>query len=471
MRALVGILIVLLLTGCSGAGNSLKSVTSTPNPAQISQPTIEELTEQLQADFDRLGIDPAKVPAAVPSGSANDVFDLAAAIVDPDGEGPESPTGIELTWTEQMVGDYDQNGEVNSGDITPLGLNFGAMVDYSPPDPPGEPAWWPSGDPAGEGALNWRLARIDGDHNGELNVGDVTPLAQHWNEKLGGYCIYQKTADSEEYEMMPGEPGNDFTVSRADAIVGGTPAAGEPVRCHYFMEITDPGSYTFGVSDYDRDSGEEGGMMQSCSLTINAPPVAALSADPTAGAAPLLVEFDASGSTDNKGIVLYEWDYDGDSEYTETTTEPYSEYEYWLDGDFDATVRVTDAEGLTDTASVTISVNGFETGLYIMPDPDDADWDNITGSGVEADPYVFTTENTSDYSTEFSLIAYDVTSGSAVPVDPADLNWWIDPPFLLTWVSPGTFKVNIFTSHYIVAEDSEMQESNHLYVVSLTEPD
>ena len=67
---------------------------------------MDELRAALEAEFARLGIDPSKAVAAAPTGQANAVFDLSAEVVDPDGEGGEPPTGIELSWTDQLTGDY-----------------------------------------------------------------------------------------------------------------------------------------------------------------------------------------------------------------------------------------------------------------------------------------------------------------------------------------------------------------------------
>ncbi|MCH7472776.1 S8 family serine peptidase [bacterium] len=88
----------------------------------------------------------------------------------------------------------------------------------------------------------------------------------------------------------------------------------------------------------------------------NNPPVANLSANPTSGDAPLTVNFDASGSTDDSGIVQYEFDFDegaGWQNYGATAT---AQYTYDTVGTYNPKVRVTDDDGATDTASVDITV-------------------------------------------------------------------------------------------------------------------
>jgi thermitase len=90
----------------------------------------------------------------------------------------------------------------------------------------------------------------------------------------------------------------------------------------------------------------------------NQPPVADLVAVPTSGNAPLVVDFNASGSFDPDGnIVSYEWDWDGDGIYDSNTgATPTAQYTYTVVDDYYATVRVTDDDNDTDTASVLITV-------------------------------------------------------------------------------------------------------------------
>ena len=84
------------------------------------------------------------------------------------------------------------------------------------------------------------------------------------------------------------------------------------------------------------------------------PPVAEISSDRFFGEVPMTVNLDASGSHDPDGdIVNYEWDWEGDGVYdfdsgSDPTPPP---LEITQEGVYTATVRVTDDDGIKDTAS------------------------------------------------------------------------------------------------------------------------
>ncbi len=97
----------------------------------------------------------------------------------------------------------------------------------------------------------------------------------------------------------------------------------------------------------------------STTVTVEkSPPSASNSASPTSGDPPLTVTLNGSGSDPDGAIVLYEWDYNEDGVYdwfSETTAKTY--FRYAIPGSYTVTIRVTDNDGLTATASRTITVN------------------------------------------------------------------------------------------------------------------
>ncbi|WP_428819179.1 PKD domain-containing protein [Microbulbifer sp. MCCC 1A16149] len=89
----------------------------------------------------------------------------------------------------------------------------------------------------------------------------------------------------------------------------------------------------------------------------NAEPVAAASATPVSGDAPLLVSFDGSSSSDADGDALsYSWSFGDGASATGAT----ASHTYQSAGNFTATLTVNDGRGGTDTASVVITANGVE---------------------------------------------------------------------------------------------------------------
>ncbi len=91
----------------------------------------------------------------------------------------------------------------------------------------------------------------------------------------------------------------------------------------------------------------------------NTAPVARIVADKTSGPTPLVVNFDATTSSDaDAGDTLtYAWDLDGDGNYNESTAAK-PQYTYTASGSKTVRLRVTDRGGLTSTATIVITANG-----------------------------------------------------------------------------------------------------------------
>ena len=88
-------------------------------------------------------------------------------------------------------------------------------------------------------------------------------------------------------------------------------------------------------------------------ITLNQSPTANFNADPTSGAAPLEVSFNASSSSDSDGsIIIYTWNFkDGDTGTGETINHTFNSI-----GSYIVELTVIDNEGATDSTTKTITV-------------------------------------------------------------------------------------------------------------------
>ena len=88
-------------------------------------------------------------------------------------------------------------------------------------------------------------------------------------------------------------------------------------------------------------------------ITLNQSPTASFNADPTSGAAPLEVSFNASSSSDSDGsIIIYTWNFkDGDTGNGETISHTFSSA-----GSYTVSLIITDNDGAADTTTKNITV-------------------------------------------------------------------------------------------------------------------
>jgi glucose/arabinose dehydrogenase/PKD repeat protein len=144
------------------------------------------------------------------------------------------------------------------------------------------------------------------------------------------------------WAMLKGANGNPAPGQIRTFVAG----AANPVNLE-----TGPGGDLFYV-DFD------GGTIRRIQFfNANQPPTAVAGATPTTGSAPLTVAFNGTGSSDpDPGDTLsYAWDLDGDGAYDDSTASQPT-YTYTTQGSFNASLRVTDSHGASDTDSVTITV-------------------------------------------------------------------------------------------------------------------
>ncbi|MGH3659172.1 MAG: PKD domain-containing protein, partial [Micromonosporaceae bacterium] len=99
----------------------------------------------------------------------------------------------------------------------------------------------------------------------------------------------------------------------------------------------------------------EGGSVHRITYAANQPPTARITASPTNGGVPLTVSFDGRGSTDpESGPLAYSWDLNGDGTFGDATGQT-ATHTYTAQGTYTARLRVTDDQGATGVASVTIT--------------------------------------------------------------------------------------------------------------------
>ncbi len=267
---------------------------------------MQSLEAQLLDELALLGKDPQRIVSSAPQGSGNAVFNLQAEIVDPDDSGGNAPTGVQLSWTARVIGDYDQNGEVGIADITPLGQFFKGSVSYDAAELHDGISYWPQGDPFAAGSSNWRSAAVDGDGNGEINVADITPIAIHFGERMDGFNIFIRETGETEYSILP-----NLLDPFRDVSVGLQPAGNNPAN--YSVQIPWPssGMAEIAVAGYDTSTG--GGAALSNSVTVSGDPgppagtcTADLTVDVQSGQAPLNMSFGlGSSSTGAAGAFRY----------------------------------------------------------------------------------------------------------------------------------------------------------------------
>ncbi len=119
-------------------------------------------------------------------------------------------------------------------------------------------------------------------------------------------------------------------------------------------------------------------------------PVAAISADPVSGPAPLVVNLSGAGSThpDPTETLSYSWDLDGDGNFGDAATVQ-TTYTFTGVGSHTVTLRVTDTHGSADTESVVISVDNAPPAPVISAPLPTLTWrvnDVINIAGSATDP-------------------------------------------------------------------------------------
>jgi hypothetical protein len=124
-----------------------------------------------------------------------------------------------LNWYESNVGDYNLDGQVGIGDLTPIAANYEATC-----------SWFaltklPDGDNTTQAGLaNWRIAMADGDRSGAIDIGDLGPIAANYGSQLIGYDVYVEG----NFVANPLDPANPVLKSQATMPSVARPGPDDP---------------------------------------------------------------------------------------------------------------------------------------------------------------------------------------------------------------------------------------------------
>jgi PKD repeat protein len=168
--------------------------------------------------------------------------------------------------------------------------------------------------------------------------------------------------------------GTEFTFDASASAPAATPASQAITKYEwdfdgngtYDLETTEKVvKHTYGtpaVYDATLRVTQTNGQTETATKEItvtNRPPVASFVASPNPAQAGQTVSFDGSASTDPDGtITKYEWDFDGDTAFDQTTTDPKTTTTYATAGKRTARLRVTDTTGATNIVARDIEVGG-----------------------------------------------------------------------------------------------------------------
>jgi PKD repeat protein len=151
---------------------------------------------------------------------------------------------------------------------------------------------------------------------------------------------------------------DNVEVSGYKVYCGGTLLAQVDATSYSVMMLTPSTRYCFTVSAFDEAGNESDRSRQACATTAvgegGSGPTASFTASPLTGDAPLTVRFDASGSSDPDGDIVYHWEFGDGTAFV--AFGPTVSHQYTSEGSYVAVLTVTDDKGATDSASQTITV-------------------------------------------------------------------------------------------------------------------
>ena len=201
---------------------------------------------------------------------------------------------------------------------------------------------------------NYVAMKTDATGAPAFEYGRISPPSVNLPTRIGA-------ADNGTYDAATGTITITIANSKIDNIGAGQALIALDART--FLSRAD-GQPVTGLSASDVSPAGQYELRGNAFCTPNAAPVAVLAANPTAGAAPLVVVFDGSGSSDSDpgdSIVSYEFNF-GDGTPVVSQTTPNASHTYTTAGAYRATLTVRDTDGTANinAAEKLITVEGSD---------------------------------------------------------------------------------------------------------------
>jgi hypothetical protein len=351
IRFALALSIAGLLAGCSEGGadgsppagdaatvfleRQLDELAGLPAPKGVKSADWEGLKAELARSIrHRLAGGPGRQTLAAPvtdSATARLLFDLDTSTFE---------------WRYQNPGDYNQDGEVNISDLTPLAVHLGSAVPTTP---------------GGENSIQ---AVVDGDGNGQVTIADITPLGAALGRRITEFRLYFGSSPAAYPVHNDDPPAIPHFASVAVADFQGSRSTERVYFTYPFVPLTDGLYWTRPADGSDDSVGTPSKPLQTDFL---ADVTAALSATPYIGTAPLTVTLDAS-ATVGPGVT-FQWDLEGDGTFVDTGFNDTLIHIYTVPAAYTAAVKVISPSGFFRTASVGINA-GDAAAWYQYPLPE-----------------------------------------------------------------------------------------------------
>tara|TARA_R110000765_G_scaffold168384_3_gene273422 strand:- start:54342 stop:60860 length:6519 start_codon:yes stop_codon:yes gene_type:complete len=272
--------------------------------------------------------------------------------------GLEDTDTITIVVTPNMAPVAVASADVTNG-VAPLDVNF--IGDQSTDDDVVVSYSWDFGDGTSSLIANpTHMFNVEGTYNVVLTVTDMGGLEDTATltitaNRANGAPVAIATADVEQGEAplevsFIGDQSTDDVgiVTYSWNFNDGT-ISSEANPVHTFVNV---GTYDVVLTVTDSDNLMDNETVTITVTTANEAPVAIAQADITQGEAPLVVSFSGNQSSDDIGIVSYNWDFgDGIS-----VTDADAVHTFATAGIFEVILTVTDEGGLQDTGAISITV-------------------------------------------------------------------------------------------------------------------